>query len=95
MIKENDGFRNKAKDAIADIKKAQAQTERARVLASLLSSGKDEDNEKIISDAPKAIEEFKKDMDDATKLVESLQLNLDKANSTVDRLSALTTLTEN
>lgn len=68
-VQDNDKFRDEARTAIADIKKAKEQSDRAGSFARRLASNTDEDIEAVISGATEAIEEFKADYEAAEALV--------------------------
>lgn len=90
---ENDKFREEARNKIADVQESQRQADIAGTIAGNLAKGTDADVQKVVDDAPAAIEELLQALTDADDLVTSLQDTYDVIDSKMQTLNNKTNLT--
>jgi len=91
---ENDGFRDEAKAAIADIKDSRVKSQRAGAIAEQLAKGTDADVQAVIDNAPAIIDEFRGIYDAADQNVNSISDAGELLSSKINTLNNKVTLTD-
>lgn len=95
VIEANEGFRAEARAAIADINLGREQADRSAAIAQDLSLGTEEAINRVVEDAPTAIQDFTGLRDEAAAAVEGLNDKVERTTASIERLTnSATALTD-